>query len=271
MSRAASTAVKAGKRSPRQRARRIRTVQYAVLILVALCAVLFANWGTIGHSFFDPKLIQYTLVHGFLSALWHTIAYSAGGFVLGLLAGTLLALMRLSDVGPYRWLAAIYVEFFRGLPALVVFIAFSLLPLAFSGLSMPWDPFGTAWAALGIVASAYMAETIRAGIQAVPRGQVEAARSLGMSSAQAMRKVTLPQAFRIMVPPLTNELIMLIKDSSLVFVIGLSLDTFELTKFGRAMANSNVNITPLMVAGLGYLVITLPLSFLVRRMEAKHR
>ena len=99
-------------------------------------------------------------------------------------------------------------------------------------------------------------------------GQIEAARSLGMTAGQALRKVTLPQAFRIMIPPLTNELIMLIKDSSLVFIVGLSAANFDLTKFGRAAANSNVNITPLVVAGLGYLIITLPLSILVRRMEA---
>ena len=107
----------------------------------------------------------------------------------------------------------------------------------------------------------------RAGIQAVPKGQVEAARSLGMSSAQAMRKIVLMQALRLMVPPLTNELIMLIKDSSLVFVVGLSAGQFDLTEFGRSTANTNVNITPLVVAGLGYLLITLPLSMLVRRME----
>ena len=254
--------------SPRRRAQRVRAVQYVVLVVGAVCAAFFADWPTIGHSFFDPHLIVYTVLHGFASALWNTVAYTAGAFVLGLMAGTLLALMRLSDVAPYRWLATIYIEFFRGLPALVVFMAFSLLPLAFSGLTMPWSPYGTAWAALGIVGSAYMAETIRAGIQAVPRGQVEAARSLGMSAAQAMRKIALPQAFRIMIPPLTNELIMLIKDSSLVFIVGLSASNFDLTKFGRAMANTNVNITPLVVAGLGYLLITLPLSILVRRMES---
>ncbi|HLQ85626.1 MAG TPA: amino acid ABC transporter permease [Salinisphaeraceae bacterium] len=240
-----------------------------MLVALVVAAALLADWRLIGKSFFDPQLIRYTLLHGFVDALWHTAAYTAGGFLLGLLAGTLLALMRLSEVAPYRWLATIYIEFFRGLPALVVFMAFSLLPLAFSGLTLPWYPYGPAWAALGIVGSAYMAETIRAGIQAVPRGQVEAARSLGMSAGQAMRKITLPQAFRIMVPPLTNELIMLIKDSSLVFVVGLSASGFELTMFGRSMANSNVNITPLVVAGLGYLAITLPLSILVRRMEAR--
>jgi len=239
-----------------------------VLAIIIAAVVWLADWPTIGHTFFDPALIGDTIRNGLGLALWNTLIYSAGGFVLGIAVGTLLALMRLSDVAPYRWLATIYIEFFRGLPALVVFIALSLLPLAFPGLAMPWPPYGTAWAALGIVGSAYMAETIRAGILAVPRGQIEAARSLGMSAGQAMRKITLPQAFRIMIPPLTNELIMLIKDSSLVFIVGLSAANFDLTKFGRAAANSNVNITPLVVAGLGYLIITLPLSVIVRRMEA---
>ena len=254
--------------SPRRRARRIRTLQYALLTGAAVCALFFANWSEIGRSFFDPRLIAFTILHGLANALWNTVLYSAGSFALGLIIGTLLALMRLSQVTPYRWLATIYIEFFRGLPALVVFMAFSLLPLAFAGLTIPWPPYGTVWAALGIVGSAYMAETIRAGIQAVPKGQVEAARSLGMSASQAMRKIVLTQALRIMIPPLTNELIMLIKDSSLVFVVGLSANQFDLTEFGRSMANTNVNITPLMVAGLGYLLITLPLSILVRRMES---
>lgn len=254
--------------SPRRRAQRLRLIQYAVLGVLFVGLLWVADWPTIGHTFFDPALIGSTITHGLWRALWNTVVYSLGGFVLALLLGTLLALMRLSDVGPYRWLATVYIEFFRGLPALVVFMAFSLLPLAFPGLAMPWSPYGTVWAALGMVGSAYMAETIRAGIQAVPRGQVEAARSLGMTPAQAMRKIALPQAFRMMIPPLTNELIMLIKDSSLVFIVGLSAANFDLTKFGRAAANSEVNITPLVVAGLGYLIVTLPLSILVRRMEA---
>ena len=115
-----------------------------------------------------------------------------------------------------------------------------------------------------------MAETIRAGIQAVPKGQIEAARSLGMPAGRAMRKIVLPQAFRIILPPLTNELILLVKDSSLVYVLGLSTRAaYELTKYGRDLANTNANLTPLVVAGLCYLVITLPLTILVRRMEAK--
>lgn len=265
------SAARKARLSPRRRAQRIRAIQYAVLIVLAVLAILFADWKTIGQAFFDLQLVRTTLVHGFLNALWHTVAYTAGGFVIGLLGGTMLAMMRLSDIAPYRWLATVYIEFFRGLPALVIFMAISLLPLAFSGFSIPFRPYGAAWAALAIVGSAYMAETIRAGIQAVPPGQIEAARSLGMTASQAMRKVTLPQAFRIVIPPLTNEIIVLIKDSSLVFVVGLAAQNFELTKFGRAMANTNVNITPLVVAGLGYLAITLPLSVLVRRMESKKK
>lgn len=255
--------------SPRRRARLVRAIQYAVLIGAAIVLGVMADWPTIGQTFFDLGQIRQTVMHGLGMALGHTVAYTAGAFVLGLTAGTMLALMRLSSVGPYRWLATAYIEFFRGLPALVVFIAFSLLPLAFPVLSIPWPPYGTVWLALGIVGSAYMAETIRAGVLAVPKGQIEAARSLGMTPAQTMRKVALPQAFRIMIPPLTNELIVLIKDSSLVFVVGLSAANFDLTKFGRASANANANITPLVVAGLGYLLITLPLSILVRRMEAR--
>ena len=92
-----------------------------------------------------------------------------------------------------------------------------------------------------------MAETIRAGIQAVPKGQMEAARSLGMSHGRAMISVVVPQAFRIILPPLTNELILLTKDSSLVYILGLSLADYELTKFGREGMNSASNLTPIIV------------------------
>jgi polar amino acid transport system permease protein len=257
------------KLSPRRRAQRIRLVQYAILVVILVLAALLADWKAIGESFFDPDMIRTTLTQGIWSALVNTVVYTIGAFGFGMVAGTVLALMRLSSVGPYRWIATAYIEFFRGLPAIVVFLAFALLPLAFPELRLPFEPYGTVWLALGIVASAYLAETIRGGIQAVPKGQVEAARSLGMSAGQAMRKVVLPQAFRMMLPPLTNELILVIKDSSLVYIIGVGATNYELTKFGRELSNSNANVTPLVVAGFFYLIITLPLSVLVRRMEAK--
>src|SRR5690606_36103837 len=189
------------KLSPRKRAQRIRLVQYALLGVVAVVAVLAADWGQIIDVFFRPSLIWRAITSGLFNALVNTLIYTAGGFVLGLAAGTILALMKLSQVGPYRWMATAYIEFYRGLPAIIIFIGFSLLPLAIPGLRIPFQPYGTAWLALGIVASAYTAETVRAGIQAVPRGQVEAARSLGMSPFTANRKIVLPQAFRIVLPP----------------------------------------------------------------------
>ncbi|TCC46438.1 amino acid ABC transporter permease [Kribbella capetownensis] len=255
--------------SPRQRARRSRGIQYAVLVVLVLIAAVSADWGQIVSVFFKPQFIKEAFQNGLLTALVKTLEYTAGAFVIGLVGGTVLALMKLSQVGPYRWIATAYIEFFRGLPAIVVFIAFSLLPLAFEGMTIPWDPYGVVWLALGIVASAYMAEVIRAGIQAVPKGQVEAARSLGMPAGLATRKIVLPQAFRIVLPPLTNDLILLVKDSSLVFMIGVAADGYELTGFGRDLANTEANLTPLVTAGFCYLLITLPLGILVRRLEAR--
>ncbi|GAA3107038.1 polar amino acid transport system permease protein [Kribbella aluminosa] len=255
--------------SPRQRAQRSRGIQYAVLVVIVVVAAFTANWGQIAGVFFKPEFVKSAFTTGLPEAFLKTLEYTAGAFVIGLLGGTLLALMRLSRVAPYRWLATAYIEFFRGLPAIVVFVAFSLLPLAFANLVIPLDPYGTVWLALGIVAAAYMAEVIRAGIQAVPKGQVEAARSLGMPAGVATRKIVLPQAFRIVLPPLANDLILLVKDSSLVFIIGTSAAAYELTGFGRDLANTESNLTPLVTAGFCYLVITLPLGLLVRWLEAK--
>ncbi len=257
------------KLSPRKRAQRVRLVQYAVLALVVLLVVMTADGRMLQQVFLRPDLVVATLSGGLGQALFNTIAYTAGAFVVGLTIGTMLALMRLSRVAPYRWLSTIYVEFFRGVPALIVLIAFGGLGIAFPGLRIPFEPYGTVWLALGIVSAAYMSETIRAGIEAVPKGQIEAARSLGMTAGMATQRVVLPQAFRIVIPPLTNELILLTKDSSLVFAIGLTAGAFELTKFGRDLMNSTANLTPLVVAGFSYLIITLPLTFLVRRMEAR--
>ncbi|MGH3465209.1 MAG: amino acid ABC transporter permease [Kribbellaceae bacterium] len=266
---AAATATERRGLSPRQRARRSRQIQYAILVVLVLVALFTADWKQIIDVFFKPELVWDAITGGLWHAMLKTIEYTAGAFVIGLVAGTVLALMRLSQVGPYRWLATAYIEFFRGLPAIIVFIAFSLLPLAFEGLTIPFDPYGVVWLALGIVAAAYMAEVIRAGIQAVPKGQIEAARSLGMPFGLATRKIVLPQAFRIVLPPLANDLILLVKDSSLVFIIGVSTDANELTGFGREMANNESNLTPLITAGFCYLLITLPLGILVRRLEAR--
>jgi polar amino acid transport system permease protein len=122
-----------------------------------------------------------------------------------------------------------------------------------------------------VVSSAYIAETIRAGIEAVPKGQVEAARSLGMRPSWTLVSVVLPQAFRIITPPLTNELVILIKDTSLLFIAGMALGDRELTTFARDTVSSQANSTPLVLAALLYLVITLPLTQLVAKLERHNK
>ena len=140
------------------------------------------------------------------------------------------------------------------------------LPLAFDW-RVPGGTAGKLCIGLGLVSAAYMAETIRAGVEAVPRGQMEAARSLGMPRMTAMRRIVLPQAFRIIIPPLTNEMVLLLKDTSLMFIIGTTPATVELTTFARHFMGETRNATPLTVVALVYLVITLPLTYLVRRLE----
>jgi polar amino acid transport system permease protein len=253
----------------RQRGRLIRGVQYAVLVLVVLLVAVTADWGQIQRAFFDLEVAAGMFPDVITIALWNTVLYTALGFVFGLGLGLVLALMRLSQVAVYRWLAGAYIEFFRGLPALLVILAVgSGVPLAFPGTIL--NRYVAIMVALGIVAAAYMAETIRAGIQAVPRGQVEAARSLGMSPAKAMLWVVIPQAFKIILPPLTNELILLTKDSSLALFLGSSIQQQELTQFGRQALNQSRSLTPVLVAGLCYLIITIPLSYVSRRLERRY-
>ena len=111
----------------------------------------------------------------------------------------------------------------------------------------------------------------RAGIEAVPRGQMEAARSLGMSYTRAMATIIIPQAFRIIVPPLTNEFVLLIKDTSLISVLGVTASTLDLARFGRNGVNDTANATPLVVAGLVYLALTIPLTQLAAWMERRSK
>ncbi|EIF01122.1 amino acid ABC transporter permease [Saccharomonospora glauca] len=253
--------------SRRKRARLVRGVQYAVLVLIVVLLGFLADWETVKNAFFNVDAAATQFPEIFTDALLNTVVYTALGFALGLGIGMVLALMKLSSVGPYRWLATLYIEFFRGIPALLVFIALGYgVPLAFG---IRFDIYSTAAIALGLVGSAYIAETLRAGIQAVPHGQIEAARSLGMSQARTTVTVVIPQAFRIILPPLTNELILLTKDSSLIYLLGLARDEYELAKFGREGLNATGSLTPILLAGLCYLIITVPLGYLSRYLERR--
>ena len=252
----------------RRRRRLSLIIQAAVFVLVLVVLAVLIDWGTLAENVLNFPAVAPMFPNVILVGLGNTLFYTVTSFVVGLLGGIVLALMRLSSFGPYRWLATAYVEFFRGVPALLVFLAFGYgVPFAF-GVSWPIPV--VVMAALGMVSAAYIAETLRAGLQAVPRGQMEAARSLGMPTWRAMVTIVIPQAFRIVLPPLTNEVILLTKDSSLVYVLGLAAHEYELTKFGRdGISALDAGMTPILVAGLFYLVITVPLSLLARRFEAR--
>ncbi|WP_179535434.1 ABC transporter permease subunit [Actinopolyspora biskrensis] len=254
--------------SKRKRAKLGRGAQYVVLVLIVIVAALLADWGQIQEAFFNVEVVRSLFPTVVTTALVNTAVYTALGFAFGLGLALVLALMRMSSVGPYRWISGAYIEFFRGLPALLVFLSVGFgIPNAFPNVDL--NRKVTIMLALGIVGSAYMAETIRAGIKAVPGGQLEAARSLGMSHGRATMTIVIPQAFRIILPPLTNELILLTKDSSLAFVLGATLAQQELTQFGRSALTTYPGMTPILVVGLCYLVITIPLGILQQRLERR--
>ena len=261
----------------RERALLVQVALYIILAAAAVTLFFVADWPTIRENFWNKDGVDWADGNWgdlITIGLVNTVKYTAIAFGGGLALGLLLALMRLSPVAPYRWLATAYIEFFRGLPALVVMIFMSTgLPIAF-GWSPPGGTIGAGLIGLIMVAGAYMAETLRAGIQAVPKGQTEAARSLGMRPGATTVKVVLPQAFRIVIPPLTNEFVLLIKDTALLFLLGAAADQRELTSVARDFLSSGPSTgtaTSLIQAALLYLIITLPLTQLVAWLERRQR
>ena len=255
------------RRTTKQRLTRI--VLYAVFAAVVLGALLSMDWQRVGTQFFNLEVARKQLPQIVTIALRNTLLFTVTSFAGGLLIGTLMALMKLSSATPYRLFATGYIELFRGIPALLTIFAMAyMLPIAL-GVQVPGGNIGAGLLGLILVASAYMAEVIRSGIQAVPKGQREAARSLGMSQSRTMISVVLPQAFRIVIPPVTNEFVLLLKDTSLLFIAGSTLQTKELTTFARDGLTTNANATPLIMAAMMYLVVTIPLTSLVARMEKR--
>lgn len=253
----------------RQRARLSKIIQIVVFVAVILAVVLQVNWQLLSEQFFAFDKLGPIFPELITVGLKNTVFYTAISFAFGLTLGLILALMKMASFAPYRWFATGFIEFFRGIPAILVLITFGFgVPTAFPGSIWPQPVI--VMVSLGLVSSAYIAETLRAGLQAVPKGQIEAARSLGMPAWRAMISIVIPQAFKIVLPPLTNEVILLTKDSSLAFILGATAAQYEMTKFGRdGIASLGAGITPLIVAGALYLVITIPLSLIARKFESR--
>jgi polar amino acid transport system permease protein len=193
-----------------------------------------------------------------------TIKLTLVAFAMALLLGLFVGIARLSHKSLIKVLSKIYVDVLRGIPLLVqiFFIYFGL------GKILNLDRFLAGVIAIGVCYSAYLAEIIRAGIQAIHKGQYQAALSLGMTRYQTMRYVILPQSFRIIIPPVANEFIASLKDSSLVSIIGLR----ELTRAGREYYSQYfVDFQTWLVVGIIYLGMTLSLSRLVSYLEKKFK
>ncbi|MGC3952731.1 MAG: amino acid ABC transporter permease [Propionicimonas sp.] len=231
--------------------------------------IAIADWPTLQRQFLNPEIAAKMWPAILTIALKNTLWITFASFVLGMALAVVLAVMKVAG-GPLGWFAVAFIEFFRGIPALLtIFSAAFVIPIAFNGYKLPGAGMGAAIIGLTVVTAAYGAEIIRAGIQAVPPGQLEAARSLGMTSGATTFWVVLPQAFRIVIPPVTNEFVMLLKDSSLVFIVGLGVFDKELTAFARDALSTTSNATPLFMAAVAYLIVTLPLTYLVGLLEKK--
>ena len=195
-----------------------------------------------------------------------TIKITALSVAPGAVIGLFVGIARISRIKILRILAAIYVDFFRGTPLLVqIFLVYFALPVI-TGQRV--DPFVAAIGSCGINSGAYVAEIFRAGIQSIDKGQMEAGRSLGMTWVQTMRYIIVPQAFKRVIPPLGNEFIALLKDSSLVSVIGFE----ELTRRGQLIiAKTYGSLEIWLSVAVIYLAMTLTISRFVAYLERRYK
>ncbi|MBP2640599.1 MAG: glnP 1 [Firmicutes bacterium] len=184
----------------------------------------------------------------------------------GMFIGMFMGMARLSKIWAVKMVATVYVDFIRGTPLLVqIFLMYFALPVV-TGQRI--DPFVAAVTACSINSGAYIAEIFRGGIQSIDKGQMEAGRSLGMSWPQTMRYIILPQAFKRIIPPLGNEFIAMLKDSSLVSVIGFE----ELTRRGQLIiARTYGSFEIWMTVAFLYLIMTLTISRLVDYLERRYK
>lgn len=230
------------------------------------------DWfNTIIRTFFDFGAMAEVLPQLLAVGLLNTLIISIAATLLGTVLGMVVAVMGIS---PSKWLrvpARIYTDLFRGLPAILTIL---LIGQGFARLSQSIfgpSPYPLGIIALSLIASAYIGEIFRAGILSVDKGQGEACRALGMSYAKSMALVVVPQGVRRVLPALVNQFIAIVKDSSLVYFLGLLVTERELFRVGQDAAVLSGNLSPLVAAGLFYLVITVPLTHLVNHFDNKFR
>jgi polar amino acid transport system permease protein len=238
--------------------------------LLGLFLVLFgeSDVDTFALYYLDLERIG-PLVPEFLNGVKNTLFLALVSEFFGIVLGLFVAILAISSRSVVRAPARVYINFFRGTPLIwqLIVIGFAI-PI---GFQVDINTYEAAIIAFSLNTSAYAAEVFRAGIRSIERGQLEAARGLGMSYLQAMRYAVVPQAVRRVVPPLMNEFVILLKDTSLVIVLGLTSAQRDLMSVGNQASANEFNYTYLVATGLGYLAISLPLIRLVNAVEKRFR
>jgi polar amino acid transport system permease protein/polar amino acid transport system substrate-binding protein len=227
--------------------------------------------GTLWSTFFDLESMRAALPELLRVGLRNTLVLALFSALIGTALGMVLAVCGLSRSRWLRWPARVWTDVFRGLPAAVTILLIGV-GLAPVGLQL-WgpNPYPLGILALSLIASAYIGEIFRSGIQSVEAGQLEAARALGFSRSAGMRLVVIPQGVRRVLPALVNQFISLIKDSSLVYFLGLLATQRDLFRIGQDAAANTGNESALVLAGLFYLVITVPLTHAVNAIDRRLR
>lgn len=234
---------------------------------VGIAAARSLDLGGFAHSFLNTSTVQ-DLGSAFGRGALYTLAYAGLGEMLGIALGLFVAVFAISRRRWVRIPAAAYVDLFRGTPLLMQ-LTVIYLALPFVGIQL--SAFAAGVTGLSLNSAAYVAEIFRAGIQSVERGQMEAARSLGLPYRSAMRYVIVPQAVRRVIPPLMNEFVALLKDSSLVSALGTTIGSREILKVATDAYSDTANATPFVAASLIYLAMTVPLTRLVNRLDRRLR
>jgi len=226
----------------------------------------------LAESFFDWKAIGEVLPKMFAVGLPNTIVLAVVSGVIGTALGMLLALMGISRNAAARWIARIYTDILRGLPPVltILVIGFGFGPII-RELTGSTSPYPMAIAALSLMSGAYIGEIFRSGIQSVDKGQLEATRALGFSYGSSMRLVVVPQGIRRVLPALVNHFIALIKESSLVFMLGLLATEREIFQIGKDAAANTGNLSPYVAAAIFYLALTIPLTHFVNWIDGRMR
>ena len=240
----------------------------ALVLGVLLLAFSGGNVESFVLNYLDLERLP-EVVGQFVNGAKNTILLAGLSELFGIILGLILAVFAISKRAVVRAPARIYINFFRGTPLVwqLLFIGIGL-PI---GLQLNIPTYTAGIIALSLNTGAYAAEVFRAGIQSIERGQLEAARGLGMSYMQAMRYAVVPQAVRRVIPPLMNEFVILIKDTALIIILGLSSSQRDIMTTADQLVANTFNATYYIAAALGYLVISLPLIRLVNAVEKRLR